>query len=216
MPERACRILIADDHGAIRRGVRALLESHEGWQIVGEAANGLDALQLAHETQPDVAILDYSLPQIDGLELTRRIKRELPLTETLIYTMLDRESLLVQLVEAGALGYVLKSDAPAELIAAIDALARRKRYFSATVLEMLPKLFPEAADDNGRAASLTPREREVVHLIAEGKTSEQIADMLNIGIETAEAHRDAAMRKLDLHTTAEIAIYTMRNDIMLP
>lgn len=211
-----CRILIADDHEVIRQGVRAVLRSREGWQISGEAANGLDALKLAYETRPDIAILDYSLPQMDGLALTRAIRRELPGTEVLIYTMHDRESILVEVLEAGALGYVLKSDATSDLVAAVESLAKRKRYLSATIAERLENYFFERGRDIGITSMLTPREREIVQLIADGNINKQIAHKLNISVKTVETHRASLMHKLRMRTTADVVRYAIRNSMVFP
>jgi len=216
VPRYLRRILIADDHQAVRQGVRNFLEGREGWQIVGEAANGRDALRLARETQPDIAILDYALPQMNGLELTRAIKRELPRTEILIYTMHDQENVLVEVLRAGARGYVLKSDAGSHLISAVEALAMHRPYFSAAISETLLDHFVEQSHGPNSARVLTPREREIVQLIAEGKINKQIAHMLEISVKTVETHRAAAMHKLKLRTTAELVLYAVRNNIVQP
>ncbi|MBV1688578.1 response regulator transcription factor [Novosphingobium sp. G106] len=216
MSPSCCRILIADDHEVIRQGVCAVLKIREGWQIAGEAANGVDALRLAHETRPDIAILDYSLPQMDGLALTRAIKRELPGIEILIYTMHDRESILIEVLEAGALGYVLKSDATADLIAAVEAMAKHKRYLSATIAERLENYFFERGRDIGITPVLTPREREVVQLIADGNINKQIAHRLNISVKTVETHRASLMHKLKMRTTADVVRYAIRNSMVCP
>ncbi|HEX8056092.1 MAG TPA: response regulator transcription factor [Novosphingobium sp.] len=210
------RILIADDHQAMRQGVRSLLESHSAWQVVAEASDGREALRLARETKPDIAILDYSLPQMNGLELTRAIKHELPRTEILIYTMHDRESILVDVLRAGARGYVLKSDSGTHLIAAVEALVMRRPYFSGAISETLLEHFVESDHNSGRSIVLTPREREIVQLIAEGKINKQIAHMLDISVKTVETHRAAAMHKLKLRTTAELVLYAVRNNIVEP
>jgi len=210
------RILIADDHQAMRQGVRSLLESHSAWQVVAEASDGREALRLARETKPDIAILDYSLPQMNGLELTRAIKHELPRTEILIYTMHDRESILVDVLRAGARGYVLKSDSGTHLIAAVEALAMRRPYFSGAISETLLEHFVDSDHSAGRSIVLTPREREIVQLIAEGKINKQIAHMLDISVKTVETHRAAAMHKLKLRTTAELVLYAVRNNIVEP
>jgi DNA-binding NarL/FixJ family response regulator len=214
--EPSLRILIADDHQAIRQGVRAFLENREGWQIVGEASNGREALRLARETSPHIAIVDYSLPQMNGLELTRALKRELPRTEVVIYTMHDEESILTEVLRAGARGYVLKSDPSAQLVSAIEALARGKPYFSAEISEALLDHFVDPRLGNNGATVLTAREREIVQLIAEGNINKQIAYILDISLKTVESHRAATMHKLKLRTTAELVLYAVRNHIVQP
>jgi DNA-binding NarL/FixJ family response regulator len=216
LSEPSLRILIADDHQAIREGVRSFLEKREDWQVVGEAANGREALRLARETQPHIAILDYSLPQMNGLELTRAIRHDLPKTEVVIYTMHDEESILTEVLRAGARGYVLKSDPTAHLIAAVEALAKGKPYFSPAISEALLDHFVEPREGHHSTSKLTSREREVVQLIAEGKINKQIAHMLDISTKTVETHRAAAMHKLKLKTTAELVLYAVRNHIVEP
>lgn len=200
----------------MRQGVRTLLESHADFQVVGEAANGREALDLALDTKPDIAILDYSLPLMNGLELTRAIKHELPHTEILIYTMHDRESILIDVLRAGARGYVLKSDSGIHLVSAAKALAKRKPYFSGAISETLLEHFIEINHGGEKGIMLTAREREIVQLIAEGKLNKQIAHMLNISVKTVETHRAAAMHKLKLRTTAELVLYAVRNNIVEP
>jgi DNA-binding NarL/FixJ family response regulator len=216
LPEPSLRILIVDDHQAIRQGLRAVLESREGWQIVGEASDGREALQLARETSPQIAIVDYSLPQMNGLELTRVLKRELPRTEIVIYTMYDRDSIVTEVLRAGAHGYVLKSDPVSHLLAAVEALAGGKPYFSPTISEALVDNHGEHGHGDTGAKLLTPREREVVQLIAEGKINKQIAHMLDISVKTVETHRAAVMHKLKLKTTAELVLYAIRNHLVQP
>lgn len=210
------RILIADDHQAMRQGVRSLLESHPSYQVIAEAGDGREALELAREGKPDIAILDYSLPLMNGLELTRSIKHDLPRTEVLIYTMHDRESILIDVLRAGARGYVLKSDSGAHLIAAVGALARHKPYFSGAISETLLEHFIESGHSSDKGVMLTAREREIVQLIAEGKLNKQIAHLLNISVKTVETHRAAAMHKLKLRSTAELVLYAVRNNIVEP
>lgn len=210
------RILIADDHQAMRRGVRSLLEQHPAYQVIAEAGDGRGALDLAHEGKPDIAILDYSLPLMNGLELTRSIKHDLPRTEVLIYTMHDRESILIDVLRAGARGYVLKSDSGANLIAAVASLAEHKPYFSGAISETLLEHFIESAHVSDKSVMLTAREREMVQLIAEGRLNKQIAHMLNISVKTVETHRSAAMHKLKLKSIAELVLYAARNNIIEP
>jgi DNA-binding NarL/FixJ family response regulator len=213
---RSCRILIADDHEAICRGVRTLLESREGWQIVAEASNGHDALRSARKDEPDVAVLDYSLPLMNGLELTRAIKRELPRTEVLIYTMHEKERIVTEVLRAGARGYVLKSDATTHLMSGVEALGRGKPYFSPTIAETVLDCFVDQNHGTRGSTVLTAREREVVQLIAEGMINKQVASTLDISVKTVETHRAAIMEKLKLRTTAQLVLYAVRNSIVQP
>ncbi|RJF91585.1 response regulator [Sphingomonas cavernae] len=207
------RILVADDHEVMRRGVKTVLESRPEWHVVAEAGDGQSAIALARETQPDIAILDYMLPMSNGLDLTRILKRELPRTEVLLYTMHDREELIVDVLRAGARGYVLKSDHAQHLLAAVDALAIHRPYFSSTISETLLGRILEAEAEPG-STTLTHREREVVQLIAEGKINKEIGHMLHISVKTVETHRAASMSKLQLRTTAELVRYAVRNNIV--
>ena len=207
------KILIADDHDVIRRGVRGLLETRPNLQIVAEAANGRDALIAARETQPDIAILDYSLPELNGYDLTVALKRELPRIEILIYTMYDRESLILDVLRAGARGFILKSETEEHLLAAINALAIHRPYFSGGVSETLLDQFLRTKPQTALSA-LTRREREIVQLIAEGKINKEIAGLLDISVKTVETHRATAMHKLKLRTTAELVRYAVRNNII--
>lgn len=210
------RIIIADDHQAIRHGVRGLLESRAHWQVIGEAGDGHEAVRIAKATQPDVAIIDYSLPLLNGLEVTRGIRRESPRTEVLIYTMHEREDLIVEVLRAGARGYVLKSDTGSHLIAAVEALAVRKPYFSSEISETLLEHFVEDRHATGNSSILTAREREIVQLIAEGNINKRIAHLLDISVKTVETHRATAMHKLKLRTTADLVRYAVRNNIVEP
>jgi DNA-binding NarL/FixJ family response regulator len=214
MPSPIRRILIADDHQAIRQGVRSLLEAQPDWQIVAEAADGHEALRLARDTQPNIAVLDYSLPLMNGLELTRALKKDLPRTEILIYTMHEREELVAELLRAGARGYVLKSDPGKHLVAAVEALAARKPYFSSAISETLLDHFVENNRVHPGASTLTSREREIVQLIAEGKINKEIAHLLDISIKTVETHRATSMHKLKLRTSAELVRYAVRNQLV--
>jgi DNA-binding NarL/FixJ family response regulator len=214
--QRPTRILIADDHEAIRQGVRALLESREGWQIVAEAAHGHDALRLARETQPDITVLDYSLPRMNGLELTRTIRHDLPRTEIVIYTMHDQETVVTDVLRAGARAYVLKSDPASHLLSAVEALIRHKPYFSSVISETMLGYFIDQCQGDRSTNGLTSREREVVQLIAEGKINKQVAYMLDISVKTVETHRAAVMHKLKINTTAELVRYAVRNNIVQP
>ena len=190
------RILIADDHAVVRSGVRRILEDHPNWSVVAEAADGKEAITKAIATKPDVAILDHSLPLIDGIEVTRQIRLRVPSVEVLIFTMHDNENLLRDMVKAGARGYVLKSDAQQHLISAVQSLAAHKPYFASQACEGLL----EALRTDGRQFDqpLTSRERGIVQLVAEGHSNKQIANLLSISVKTVETHRASIMRKLGL------------------
>jgi len=177
------RILIVDDHDVVRSGLRHMIEVQPNWQVIAEAGDGKEAIEKALETQPDVAVIDYSLPLINGVEATRQIRAALPLTEVLIFTMHDNESVIRELLKAGARGYLLKTEARHHLIAAIDALAAHRPFFTAKVSEALLDSFLSRLVE---ASALTYRERGVVQLITEGYTNKQI------GLKTVESHQQQA------------------------
>lgn len=207
------RILIVDDHDIIRRGLRTLLETRPNLQVVGEASRGREAVEVARETHPDIAILDYSMPELNGRDLTLELKRQLPRLEVLVYTMHDREEMIMEVLQAGARGFVLKSETEKHLLAAVDALSINRPYFSGTVSETLLQQYLRSQPQTA-TSTLTHREREVVQLIAEGKINKQVASTLNISVKTVETHRAAAMHKLKLRTTAELVRYAVRNYIV--
>jgi len=202
-------ILIADDHDVVRSGLRALLSAQENFQVVAEAADGKEAVALALATTPDVAIVDYSLPLLNGLEVTRQIRQRSPGTEVIIFTM-HEHNLIRDLLRAGALGYLLKSDAKRLLITAIETVAGHKPFFTAVVSETLLHSFLIDKDDN----PLTIRERSILQLIAEGHTNKEIATILNLSVKTVETHRAAVHRKLNLKSTAELVRYAIRNRLI--
>ena len=206
------RILIADDHAVVRSGLRAILDAQPNWEVVAEAADGKEAVLKAIETRPDIAVLDYSLPLINGIEVTRQIRAHLPKTEVLIFTMHDNESLIQDVMNAGARGYLLKSDAGRDLMAAIEALAIHKPFFTTKVSETLLKSFVTASKATG--STLTNREVGVVQLIAEGHTNKHIARLLNISLKTVETHRASVMRKLNLSSSADLVRYAIRNKLV--
>jgi DNA-binding NarL/FixJ family response regulator len=208
------RILMADDHDVVRSGLRHIVEAQPNWQVVAEAADGKEAVQKALETKPDVAVIDYSLPLINGVEATRQIRSAQPRTEVLIFTMHDNETLIQELLKAGARGYLLKTDARRHLIGAIEALAAHKPFFTAKVSEALLDYFLSRPAREGSA--LTHRERGVVQLVAEGYTNKQIANLLDISLKTVETHRAAIMRKLKLSSPAALVRYAIRNQIVEP
>ncbi|MGO4526953.1 response regulator [Microvirga sp. 2MCAF35] len=206
------RILIADDHDVVRSGVRTILEGHEGWEVVGEARDGKEAIDKALAIRPDIIILDYSLPLVNGVEATRQIRARLPGVEVLIFTMHDTDNLIRDVLETGARGFLLKSDAGQFLVSAVEALALHKPFFTSKVSETLLETY--LGKQRASLSALSAREKSVVQLIAEGKTNKQIANLLSVSTKTVETHRAAAMSKLNLDTTAALIRYAIRNKLV--
>lgn len=209
------KLLIADDHAIVRRGLQALLEAEPGWQVCAEAGNGQAAVDLAVRHRPNVAILDYSLPGLNGLEATRHIRLASPGTEVLIYTMHNNEDVIRDVLRAGARGYLLKTEDDSEVVRAVQALLRRKPYFSPQVAETLLDTFLSGGKVVA-SETLTSREREVIQLVAEGQSNRDIAARWGVSIKTVESHRTAAMRKLNLRSGVELALYAVRNKLIEP
>lgn len=209
------RILIADDHEIVRKGVRDLIEAHPGWEVCGEAADGQAALEIALREKPDIAVLDVALPVLNGVALTRRLKQECPGASVLLFTMHDDDETVSSGLAAGARGYVLKTDSERYLEAAISALGANRPYFSAFVSELL---LDAAINDRKRSRleSFTIRELEVAQLIAEGNSNKQIARNLEISIKTVESHRSAAMRKAGARTAAEFVRFAIKHNLIQP
>jgi DNA-binding NarL/FixJ family response regulator len=206
-------ILIADDHAVVRAGLRTLLESRPTWQICAEAADGREAVEKAAKHKPHIAILDIGMPLLNGVEATRQIRKASSSTEILILTMHESDDLVQQVVEAGARGYILKDEADRVLLDAVLAISRHKPFFSSRVSEAAA--VPDTSDATKSSRSrLTPREREILQLLAEGKSNKEVASLLNISVNTAEAHRANIMLKLDFHSLAELIIYAIRNNII--
>jgi DNA-binding NarL/FixJ family response regulator len=206
------RILIADDHEVVRSGLRSILETQPHWEVVAEAADGHEAIVKAVETKPDVAVVDYLLPLFNGIEVTRQIRRRLPRTEVLIFTMHDSEALIDELLRAGARGFLLKSDAKRHLLEAIATLAAHKSFFTSEVSETLLKSF--LVRSSRSQTVLTPRECEIVQLIAEGHSNGHIASILSLSVKTVETHRATVMRKLNLSSSAALVRYAVRNEFV--
>ena len=206
------RILIADDHDVVRSGVRTILEGREDWQVIGEARDGKEAIDQALATRPDIVILDYALPLVNGIEATRQIRSRIPGVEILIYTMHDTEGLVRDVLEAGARGFLLKSDARQFLVSAVECLAAHRPFFTGKVSEALLDTYLSKAHTD--ESVLTSREKAVVQLIAEGKTNKQIGDILSITTKTVETHRATALRKLNLDSTAALIRYAIRNKLV--
>jgi DNA-binding NarL/FixJ family response regulator len=215
------RILIADDHEVARRGIRAVLENHPGWAVCGEAKDGRESVELAAATKPDLVLLDIGMPNLNGLEAARQILTILPDVAILILTMHDSDNVVREVLRAGARGYLLKSDAGRDLVAAVEALQNQRTFFTTRVSQMVLDGFLDREKSGGIVKTddsttdvLTSREREVIQLLAEGKTSKEVAVALNLSVKTAETHRTNLMRKLGLHSVADLTRYAVRNGIV--
>jgi DNA-binding NarL/FixJ family response regulator len=210
------RILIADDHEVARRGIRALLESHPGWEVCGDAADGREAVSAAARLKPDLVLLDIGMPSLNGLDATRQILAANPDIRVLILTMHDTEQVVREVLAAGARGFLLKSDAGRDLVVAVEALQNRRTFFTTKVAQLVLDgyLRPGPESDRPSRSVLTPREREVIQLLAEGKTTKEVATTLNLSVKTAETHRTNLMRKLDLHSVVDLTLYAVRNGIV--
>jgi len=210
------RILIADDHEVARRGIRALLEGHPGWEVCAEAKDGREAVELAAKVKPDVVLLDIGMPNLNGLDAGRQILAARPDARILILTMHDTEQVVREVLSAGSRGFLLKSDAGRDLLTAVEALQNGRTFFTTKVAQMVLDgyLHPNAELEQSSRHVLTPREREVIQLLAEGKTSKEVAVALNLSVKTAETHRTNLMRKLDLHSVADLTLYAVRNGIV--
>jgi DNA-binding NarL/FixJ family response regulator len=209
------RILIADDHEVVRSGLRAIIETRDDWMVAGEAIDGRDAVARILEVKPDIAIVDYSMPIMNGLEVSRRIKLHHPRTEVLILTMHENEDILEEVLLAGVRGFLLKSDARSHLIAAIDALLDHRPYLTSVLLEKLLRDFLLRNKDKSEVL-LSARERSVTQLIAEGHTNKSVGAVLNLSVKTVETHRASAMRKLGISSTAELVRYAIRTKLIGP
>jgi DNA-binding NarL/FixJ family response regulator len=217
----AVRILVADDHEVVRQGLRTLLQTQPGWEVAWEAGTGREAVEIAKRVKPDVNVLDLSMPDMNGLEATRQILGHDSQSEVLILTMHESEQLIRDVLDAGARGYVLKSDAGRDLVAAVDALRQHKLFFTSKVASMVLAEYLKVKREsrNGSSSSsslLSPREREIVQLLAEGKTNKEVSVTLNISIKTAETHRHHIMQKLELRSIADLVHYAIRNHIVAP
>lgn len=212
---RAIRILVADDHAVVRSGLKSILETQPGWQVVAEAGDGKNAIDLAIETKPDVAIIDYSLPVMNGVEATRQIRARVPGAEVLIFTMHDSDALIAAVLQAGARAYLLKSDAQQDLIAAVESLANHKPFFTGKLSAQLLEAFLSTQGQRD-GSLLSPRERVVIQLIAEGHSNKEMSGILKLSVKTIETHRATAMRKLSATSTADLVRYAIRNKLVEP
>lgn len=215
-PAPPIRVLIADDHLVMRCGLRAIIDAMDGWEVCGEAATGREAVELALHLQPEIVVMDMTLPELTGLEATRQIKKDSPNSEVLMFTVHDQEELIHDVFEAGARSYILKTDGMEHLQAALRSLAEHKPYFTTEIGDILLKNYlqkksPAAAPE---LAHLTNRERQIVQLLAEGKSNKEVALALGISVKTAEAHRASCMKKLNLHAFSELVRYAIRNHLV--
>ena len=214
----ALRILLADDHTVVRQGLRKVLEERADWRVVAEAGDGREAVRQAEQHKPDVAILDVAMPLLNGIEATRQIVKRVPHVRVLVLSMHADEAYVIQILHAGAAGYLLKDSADVDLLQAVSAVAEGKSFFSPAIARlMLDDYVKQRTGESGvidRYESLSDREREVFQLIAEGKTNKDIAAILFISPSTVETHRARIMEKLDVHSAAEIVLYAVRRGVI--
>jgi DNA-binding NarL/FixJ family response regulator len=211
------RILLADDHTLVRQGLRKLLEERPDWEVVAEAGDGREAVRLAEQHKPDVAILDVAMPLLNGIEATRQITRRVPGTRVLVLSMHADEAYVTQILQAGATGYLLKDSADIDLLKAVGEAAKGKSFFSPAIAKVMLDDYVRQLADKGvtdRYEALSEREREIFQLIAEARTNKEIAALLNVSPSTVETHRAHIMEKLDLHSAAEIVLYAVRRGVI--
>jgi DNA-binding NarL/FixJ family response regulator len=213
------RILVADDHEIVRRGLCSLLQKHEGWEICGEAGDGRDAVEKAKQLKPDVVILDVGMPNLNGLDATRQLMQHDPNFKVIVLTITDSDQVIREALDSGARGFVLKSDAARDLVSAVEALQHKRMFFTPRVNDLVLAGFL----DKGHAISrneppslptLTAREREITQLLAEGKSSKEVASLLNLSTKTVETHRSNIMRKLSFHSIRDLVVYAIKNNII--
>jgi len=216
----ALKILVADDHDLVRRGVRTLLETHPGWEVCAEARNGQEAVLKCRELKPNIAILDFNMPELNGLEAAKRILKLSPQIETLILSVDHSNQLIRDLLNAGVRGYILKSDSDRDLIAAVEALENHRPFFAICATELMlnsKRGHMEFSSSSGNwEEPLTSRELELLQLIAEGKNSREAASVLGISTKTADTHRANLMRKLQIQSVTDLVRYALRNHIVSP
>jgi DNA-binding NarL/FixJ family response regulator len=212
---KPARVLIADDHEVVRHGIRVMVQSCPNLEICGEASDGRQAVTLAGQLRPDIVIIDIGMPQLNGLDATRQIVHDNPNIKVLILTMHESEQIVREVLAAGARGYLLKSDAGRDLISALEALAGRKTFFTSKVAEIVLETYLKGGQEQPAPKDvLTSREREVVQLLAEGKSTKEVAVALGLSVKTAETHRSNLMRKLDVHSVSQLVLYAVRNNIV--
>jgi DNA-binding NarL/FixJ family response regulator len=214
------RILIADDHDLMRRGLKALIETRSGWTVCAEATTGREAVELANKFRPEVAVLDITMPELNGIETARRIRKASRSTEVLMLSTHYSDRLVREVIEAGARGYVVKSDSDRDLLIAIETLARHKPFFTPLATEAVLSNFGKGKSGIENAEPeedrLSSREREILQLLSEGRSSKEVASALDLSVKTAETHRANIMRKLKVHNVTELVRYAVRNRIIEP
>jgi DNA-binding NarL/FixJ family response regulator len=213
------RILLADDHEIVRRGLRSLLEKHEGWEICGEAIDGRDAIEKAAHLKPDVIILDVGMPNLNGLDATRQLLQLDPHFRIIVLTITDSDQVIREALDAGARGFVLKSDAARDLVSAVEALQSKRMFFTPRVNDLvlagfLDKGHAISRNETPKLPTLTAREREITQLLAEGNSSKEVASLLNLSTKTVETHRSNIMRKLSFHSIRDLVVYAIKNNLI--
>ena len=211
------KLLVADDHEIVRRGLRTLIEAQPGWQVTAEASDGREAVEKAKAIRPDVTVLDIGMPSLNGLEAARQMLKNDARAKILILTMHDSDPLIREVLDAGARGYVLKTDASRDLVTAINAVRSNKTFFTAKVAQIVLDGYLDKKprkDAESVQTRLTPRQREIVQLLAEGKSSKEVAVALGLSVKTAETHRANIMKRLDCHSVSELVRYAVRNNII--
>jgi len=212
-------VLVADDHDIVRRGLRDLLEKQPGWKVVAEATNGKEAVEKAKQLKPDVVILDIGMPYLNGLDATRQLLQHNPHFKVIVLTITDSDQVIREALNAGARGFVLKSDAARDLVSAVEALQSNRMFFTPRVNDLVMAGFLEKGHSIARNEPpdlpiLTAREREVTQLLAEGKSSKEVASLLNLSTKTVETHRSNIMRKLSLHSIRDLVVYAIKNNLI--
>src|ERR1700741_2010300 len=212
---KTARVLIADDHEVVAHGIPVMVQSCPNLEICGEASDGRQAVQMAAQLRPDIVIIDIGMPQLNGLDATRQIVHADPNVKVLVLTMHESEQIVREVLAAGARGYLLKSDAGRDLLSALEALASRKTFFTSKIAEIVLQTYlKQRTPEESPKDVLTSREREVVQLLAEGKSTKEVAVALGLSVKTAETHRSNLMRKLDVHSVSQLVLYAVRNNIV--